>query len=184
MDESIIRSTDQRARCWVRQGKRVFASNALRLPQISMIGAISSKGKTFFANNQGKNTSLTFSLFMLNLIQEMDVLYTEWRKTTTILLGNASTHCAKRTKSNFEAFGLPIMYLAPYSFKMAAVEKLFSYVKSRNLNPSGSPGLLEVMLTSNNIKFHRSSIEIYVKELSKHLCKLDYSWVRAFSLTL
>jgi hypothetical protein len=135
VDESIIRSTDQRARGWVRQGKRVFVSNALRLPQISMIGAISSKGKTFFAINQGKNTSLTFSLFMLNLIQELDGLDPEWRKTTTILLDNASIHRAKSTKANFEAFGLPIMYLAPYSFKMAAVEKLFSYVKSRDLNP-------------------------------------------------
>jgi hypothetical protein len=27
------------------------------------------------------------------------------------------------------------MYLAPYSFKMAAVEKLFSFVKNRDLNP-------------------------------------------------
>jgi hypothetical protein len=30
--------------------------------------------------------------------------------------------------------GLPLMYLAPYSFKMAAVEKLFSFVKNQDLN--------------------------------------------------
>ena len=77
VDESIIRSTDQRTRGWVSKGKRVFTSNALRLPQISMTGAISSKGKTFFAINQGKNNSLTFSLFMLNLIQELDSLDTD-----------------------------------------------------------------------------------------------------------
>jgi transposase len=135
VDESIIRSTDQRTRGWVRKGKRVFTSNALRLPQISMIGAISSKGKTFFAINQGKNNSLTFSLFMLNLIQELDSLDPDWRKTTTIMLDNASIHRAKATKAYFEAFGLPIMFLAPYSFKMAAVEKLFSFVKNRDLNP-------------------------------------------------
>ena len=42
------------------------------------------------------------------------------------------------------------------------------------------------MLSSNHIKFHRISIETYVKELAKHLCKLDYSWwVRAtFTHTL
>jgi transposase len=135
VDESIIRSTDQRARGWVRQGKRVFVSNALRLPHISMIGAISSKGKTFFTVSQGNNTSLTFSLFLLNLIQELDSLDPDWRKTTTILLDNTSIHCAKTTKENFEAFGLPIMFLAPYSFKMDAVEKLFSFVKNRDLNP-------------------------------------------------
>jgi hypothetical protein len=27
------------------------------------------------------------------------------------------------------------MYLAPYSFKMAAVEKLFAFIKNRDLNP-------------------------------------------------
>ena len=72
VDESIIRSTDQRTRGWVRKGKRVFTSNALRLPQISMIGAISSKGKTFFAINQGKNNSLNFSV-------ELDSLDPDWR---------------------------------------------------------------------------------------------------------
>ena len=32
VDESIIRSTDQRTRGWVKQGKRVFTSKAVRLP--------------------------------------------------------------------------------------------------------------------------------------------------------
>ena len=51
VDESIIRSTDHRTRGWVRQGKRILTSHALRLPQISMIGAISSRGRTFFSIN-------------------------------------------------------------------------------------------------------------------------------------
>jgi transposase len=34
-----------------------------------------------------------------------------------------------------EAFGLPVMFLAPYSFKMDAVEKLLSFIKNRDLNP-------------------------------------------------
>jgi hypothetical protein len=42
IDESILRSTDQRKRGWIRQGKRILTSNALRLPQISMIAAITS----------------------------------------------------------------------------------------------------------------------------------------------
>jgi len=37
--------------------------------------------------------------------------------------------------AKYEAFGLPVMFLAPYSFKMAAVEKLFSFIKNRDLNP-------------------------------------------------
>jgi transposase len=59
----------------------------------------------------------------------------DWRKTATILLDNASIHRSRAAKAHFEAMGLPLMYLAPYSFKMAAVEKLFSFVKNRDLNP-------------------------------------------------
>ena len=51
------------------------------------------------------------------------------------MLDNASIHRSRAAKAHFEAMGLPLMYLAPYSFKMAAVEKLFFFVKNRDLNP-------------------------------------------------
>ena len=72
---------------------------------------------------------------MLGLIEQLDNDNQNWRKTTTILLDNASIHRSRAAKGHFEALGLPLMYLAPYSFKMAAVEKLFSFVKNRDLNP-------------------------------------------------
>ena len=50
------------------------------------------------------------------------------------MLDNASIHRSRAGKAHFEAIRLPLMYLAPYSFKMAAVEKLFSFVKNRDLN--------------------------------------------------
>jgi hypothetical protein len=50
-DERTIRSTDQRRRGWVGYGRRILSSKALRLPQISMIAAVTSKGQTYFAVN-------------------------------------------------------------------------------------------------------------------------------------
>jgi len=35
----------------------------------------------------------------------------------------------------YKSMGIPVMFLGPYSFNMAAVEKLFSFVKNRDLNP-------------------------------------------------
>ncbi len=58
-----------------------------------------------------------------------------WRETSTLLLDNASIHRAKDSLETYDELGLPVMFLAPYSFKMAPVEKLFSYVKNRDLNP-------------------------------------------------
>ena len=51
IDESIIRSSDQRKRGWVLAKNRILVSHARRLPQISMIAAITSKGKVFFTVN-------------------------------------------------------------------------------------------------------------------------------------
>ena len=67
IEESIIRSTDQRRRGWAQAKNRILVSKALRLPQISIIAAVSSKGRVFFTVNQGKTTSLTFLLYLSKL---------------------------------------------------------------------------------------------------------------------
>jgi transposase len=100
-----------------------------------MIAAVTSQGQTFFTVNQGKTTSLTFLLFIVKLCKELDGRDRNWRSTSTLVIDNASIHRAKQTLSAFEEMGLPVMFLAPYSFKMAAVEKLFAVVKNRDLNP-------------------------------------------------
>jgi hypothetical protein len=102
IDESIIRSTDQRNRGWVKPGKRIHTSKALRLPQISMIAAITSRGRIFFTINQGKTTSLTFLLFIVKLCKELDSRDRNWRGRSTMLLDNASIHRARQSLSAFE----------------------------------------------------------------------------------
>ena len=100
-----------------------------------MIAAITSQGSTFFSINQGKNTTLTFLLFITELSQLLDARDRNWRASSTILLDNASIHRSKEALAAYEALGLPIMFLAPYSFRLAPVEKLFAFVKNRDLNP-------------------------------------------------
>ena len=135
IDESIIRSTDQRKRGWAQAKNRILVSKALRLPQISMIAAISSKGRVFFTINQGKTNSQTFLLFLGKLCQQLDSSQRRWRKDSVFLLDNASFHRSETAQEGYRRMGLPIMFLGPYSFNMAAVEKLFSFVKNRDLNP-------------------------------------------------
>ncbi len=72
IDESTIRSTDHRRRGWVQAKNRILVSKALRLPQISIIAAVSSNGRVFFTINQGKTTSLTFLLFLSKLCLLLD----------------------------------------------------------------------------------------------------------------
>ena len=72
IDESIIRTSDSRRRGWVQARNRIFVSKALRLPQISMIAAISTAGRVLFTINQGKNTSTTFLYFIVKLCSHLD----------------------------------------------------------------------------------------------------------------
>ncbi len=51
IDESIIRISDARRRGWARAKNRILVSHALRLPMISIIAAVSSKGSVLFTIN-------------------------------------------------------------------------------------------------------------------------------------
>jgi transposase len=51
------------------------------------------------------------------------------------MIDNASIHRSSQSLDFYEDFGLNIFFLAPYSFEMAAVERLFSFIKNRDLNP-------------------------------------------------
>ena len=99
-----------------------------------MIAAVSTAGRVFFTINQGKNNSTSFLYFIVKLCRRLDVEDPAWRKKLVFLLDNASIHRSRETLEYMKAFGIPVMFLAPYSFKMAAVEKLFAFVKYRDLN--------------------------------------------------
>ena len=58
-----------------------------------------------------------------------------WRSKSLLLLDNASIHRSKDALRLQEALRLRVMFLAPYSFEMAAVERLFAFAKNRDLNP-------------------------------------------------
>jgi hypothetical protein len=50
-------------------------------------------------------------------------------------MDNASFHKSERALDGYKRMDIPIMFLGQYSFNMAAVENLFSFVKARDLNP-------------------------------------------------
>jgi hypothetical protein len=98
IDESSIRSTDQRRRSYASLSKKIIVSKALRLPQISIIAAISNKGRIFFSVNQGSTTSITFSYFIASLCQKLDQSNSRWRESSVFLLDNASFHKSQDTR--------------------------------------------------------------------------------------
>jgi transposase len=51
------------------------------------------------------------------------------------MLDNANYHRGVAIQKVMDQLRTPVLYLGPYHFRMAPVEMLFNYVKSRDLNP-------------------------------------------------
>jgi transposase len=71
----------------------------------------------------------------VRLCRELEQRDRDWRSKSVILLDNASIHRSREAFRYYEAIQIPVMFLAPYSFEMAAVERLFAFIKNRDLNP-------------------------------------------------
>jgi transposase len=51
------------------------------------------------------------------------------------LIDNAPYHRSGTTRDFIVKHSLPIMFLGPYQFSLAPVEKFFAFIKARDLNP-------------------------------------------------
>ena len=101
-----------------------------------MLLAFNNHGHAYYAISDTNTTSETFSLFMLYLAETLDSEEPGWRKTSIILLDNASYHKSAYTLALLEKLELPTMYSGPYSFDIAPCELFFSRLKEGLLNPN------------------------------------------------
>ena len=60
-----------------------------------------------------------------------------WREKTILLLDNATYHRSQFLFQKYGALKIPIMFLGPYQFQLAPVEKFFSFIKGKDLNKEG-----------------------------------------------
>ena len=102
---------------------------------MNIIAALSSDGDAFFTVNQGYNTTLTLKLFLSKLLPLLQAKYPDWRSRIVIVLDNATYHKSKDMLEFFDNQKIPVMFLGPYQFSLAPVEKFFNIIKSQDLNP-------------------------------------------------
>ena len=135
VDESVLRATDHRTRGWSPYGRRTFASHSQRLFSVNIIAAITTTGKVLFTINRGRTRSSTLCIFLAKVISHLDTVNPLWRANSIVLIDNAPYHRSKETMEFISRGKVPLMFLGPYQFAMAPVEKLFAFIKARDLNP-------------------------------------------------
>jgi hypothetical protein len=102
---------------------------------VNVIFGISNVGEFFYTVNCGRTNSDTFFYFVMKVVDKLNNDDLDWRENTIFMLDNASYHRGQISQDRFEKHRIPILYLGPYHFKLAPIELMFSFIKSRNLNP-------------------------------------------------
>jgi hypothetical protein len=67
VDESVLRSTDERKRGWAPVRCSVLSTQRLRLHQVNLIAAALSDGRAVVSVNKGTTNSMTVALFLVKL---------------------------------------------------------------------------------------------------------------------
>ena len=141
--------------------------------KVNIIAACSSRGRIWMTVNHGNNNTETILSFIFRLCKLLQDEDPEWRNHYRILLDNASYHRSNDAMAMYKELKIPVMFLGPYSFDCAAVEKVFCMIKKQDLNK-------EKRSFNSRKSYHQ-----YVEWLAEELSKLDIGYCqRLFAHTL
>ena len=104
-----------------------------RLIRVNIIAAITSEGRYYFTVSVGINNSSTFDYFLLNLVKHLFEWDVNFRDKVVFVLDNARTHRSNQTTALMESLGIDVLFLGPYSYQMAPVEKFFQMLKAKKI---------------------------------------------------
>ena len=139
IDESWVDSGDYRRRCWQRKG----VSNSLPAkrvsPRITLILALDSEGKIYASLLQANSDTDTMVLFLTELIKTLDYEDRNWRTNSVLVWDNAGYHQAGEVLTLLEQQRAPVLFLGPYSYRMAPAEMVFAALKLQYLNTEEAP---------------------------------------------
>ena len=101
------------------------------------MAAIDNFGKCYYTLIQANSNYTTLELFLFSFVKILDNENASWRKDTVILLDGAAWHTSTNSLTLYETLNIPVIISGPYSYDGSPIEKVFSFLKRGNLNPSG-----------------------------------------------
>ena len=135
IDETWLNESSYVRKTWApRDGTGNLTLHAVS-PRISMIAALDTDGRVWFALNHDNTDSNVIITFLHHLQHKLDQETPGWKETSYILWDNAPYHTSDETRAAAMAMGLNLIFSAPYSYSAAPIETLFSNLKLGELNP-------------------------------------------------
>jgi len=167
VDESWLNSTRFLRRLWAPANSATTFSDKQVAPRISLILAMDTEGRMWFALTHANTDSDIMTTFLRYLSRQLDIETPGWQEEATILLDNAKWHSNAKMKERLARMQLPIIYSAPYSYTTAPVESAFAALKFGELNPDRHPT-------------GKKSLSFVAKMVSKRLAAIPRSVVISY----
>ena len=107
---------DFRRRKWQKlKGSKCHAISQTQ-PRISVIAALDSNGEIFYSLTQGNTNDKIMEIFIQKLVKRLDSIEKEWRRSSVLLLDNASYHVSSSTLKVLEDHQVPVCFTGPHSY--------------------------------------------------------------------
>ena len=95
----------------------------------ALTAAITTHGELFYSMHQSTNNSATTKLFLSQLALIFAGRYPDSKSKVIYVLDNARYHKSYDFMQFIKDAGLQVLFLGPYSFAAAGIEKLFAFCK-------------------------------------------------------
>ena len=135
VDESALGQGVYIRKAWCKGGKPAGHSIKPFGMRLSLLAAIDTDGRTYFAISQATTDARMFGTFMQRLTAILDFEDPAWRDYTIILLDGASYHIRGEALNAMAALRMPVVFAGPYAYDASPCEKLFAHLKVGDINP-------------------------------------------------
>ena len=141
VDETWLAESNYIRKAWCRRGTPGTVATSAVQPRLSMVTALDTDGRVYFALSHANTDQDTYMLFLRHLVAQLDRETPGWQEDSIILADNAPFHVGAQAREYLHKMQVPAMFSGPYSYSAAPIETLFSLLKLGELNKAhGSTG--------------------------------------------
>ena len=116
VDESWVNQTQYHRRMWAPSDSPASATARLIAPRLSLIAALDSDGRVFFALLHANTDTNVFMMFLGGLFKALDAELPDWRETSVLMLDGAKYHTNEECIHFLRISEVQTIFSGPYSY--------------------------------------------------------------------
>ena len=135
IDETWINDTNYTRMMWCPPQTPATMTTRPISYRISMIAALDTEGCIYYSLTQANTDSDVMMIFLIHLVEQLNLDRPSWRDETILLLDGAKYHTGSQVREYMRKLELEVIWSGPYSYSTAPIETVFAALKFGELNP-------------------------------------------------